>query len=97
MKANAFISEETTPKSLRQSVWSMARAKTNNKNWSFQAPDKRRKKNQPIEQDFIVVKMTKGRKYSFNGCEGVELDDLKEFARMKGKSFIKMGAIKIAA
>lgn len=87
--------EPRTEKSLRQNVWSMARAKVSNKNWSFRPEDKRRK-NISATPEFLEIKMTKGRLYKVGNYEGATLEEVKEFARLKNMPALKMGAIRIA-
>ena len=79
---------------MRQSVWSMARAQKNNRNWSFCPPDKRRK-DISATPEFLEIKMTKGRLYKVGHYEGATLGEIKEFAQMKNMPALKMGAIRI--
>lgn len=88
--------EPRTEKSLRQNVWSMARAKKTNRNWSFCPPDRRRK-NISATPEFLEIKMCKGRLYKVGNYDGATLEEVKEFARMVGIQKLKLGIVKISA
>lgn len=84
--------ETKTPKGLSSKAFQTARVQSRKKLWNFLSAKNRG----AIAElpDFIKPLKVGGDKYSFGQYVG-SLEDIKEFAALKGKTALKMGAVKI--
>lgn len=85
------MNEHASPKSMRSSIWSAARAKNNKKIWNYvRAKDRGQIAALPSTLKKVGFK---GDIYKLGQYVG-PLEDLKEFARFKGLTVLTFGAIK---
>lgn len=82
--------EPTTPKGLTSTIWSCANAKTKKNVWNFQPRTRRGK---VAELSPVIKPVAFGSKIYKMGAYTGTLDELKEFAAMKGLARLCNGAI----
>lgn len=87
------MNEPRTPKPMNNGIWNMGHGKPDKKSrWEFQKPDGRKKVATP---EMTTIKRRSGGLYQLGTFQPAPLDDVKEFARMKGINILKMGAVKM--